>query len=187
MPKATLSGGPLVPLTKCFLKIPGLKLTNHTPQDRITFDILPDITDSKSATYNDATVMGRATPIKTYSHSDNRVISMQFHFIVTEHCDIVDNLEYLRGIQSAVYPRTKDIPTDSPYLPPVVCEIKCGEILGAKPLCVVLTTYSVKFQTDTAWDERTFLPYVIDVDTTWHVVYTTTDLPGQDRILTMGR
>ena len=183
MPKATSRGGPLIALDGCYLEIPGASFKSNS-RGRITFDVLPDITDSKSATYNDATVIGRATPIKTYSHSDNRVISMQMHFIITEHCDIRDNLEYLRAIQSCVYPREGE--GDAPYFPPVVCQLACGEILGTAPLCVICTTYSVKFQTDTAWDEPTFLPYVIDVDTTWHVVYTPQQLPGQERILNNG-
>ena len=186
MPKATSAGGGLVPLDKCYIRIPGFRSRATNGGDKITFDILPDITDSKNASYNDATVIGRSNPIKTYSHSDNRVISMQMHFVITDHCDIQDNLAIMRALQSCVYPR--EGVSDSPYRPPPVCQIRCGELLakGDAELCVVLTSVQTKFQTDVAWDDETFCPYALDIDTTWHVVYTPTNLPGQERILEKG-
>lgn len=146
---------------------------------------LPDISDSKSANYNDEPVIGRSFPLKTYSHSDNRSISLQIHLFITKPDDAVTNLEYLRALESCVYPR--DFVQSVPYQPPPVCQIFCGQLLGKDPLCVVLKQYSVKFPTDVAWDETYYTPWKFDVDTTWDVVYSSNALPGQERILAWGK
>jgi hypothetical protein len=54
-------------------------------------------------------------------------------------------------------------------------------------LCVVLRRYSVKLPTDVAWDEETYCPYKFDLETEWEVVYTSSDLPGAERIFSTGR
>jgi hypothetical protein len=113
---------------------------------------------------------------------------MQLHFFIVEPNDGLKNLKYLRAIQSAVYPRSGDSEAQTtPYRPPPVCKIKCGKLLGDEELCVILQSYSVKFPTEVAWQKDTFCPYRFDVDTTWIVVYTSIDLPFQDRIITSGR
>ncbi len=173
--KATTAGGSLQNIESCHITIPEF--------GSIELNVLPDITDGKSASYNDEVIIGRSFPIKTYSHSENRSISMQLHFIVTEESDIQKNLEYLRAIESAVYPRDGK---GAPYSPPPVCNIKCGRLLGDNAVCVILKSYSVKFPTDVAWDENTYVPYKFDVDTTWEVVYKSSELPGQSRIMTFG-
>ena len=145
---------------------------------------LPDISDSKSAAYNDEPIMGRSFPIKTYSHSENRTISMQIHLYVRKKADAETNLGILRALESALYPRDDNT---TPFLPPPVCRIKCGRLLADQDLCVVLKQYSVKFPPDVPWDEDTYIPWKMDVDTSWEVVYKSTDLPGQSRILNTGR
>lgn len=160
---------------KCKITIEG-----HT----INLKILPEISDAKRATYSDTTIIGRSSPIKTYSHSDNRVISMKLHFIVVEQEDIQRNIADLRAIASATYPRTGD-----PYKPPPVCVLDCGKGLGDEPLCCVLESYSVSFPTNVAWDKDTLLPYYFEISTNWHVVYSTSGsrgLPNQDRIMRTG-
>lgn len=154
----------------------------------IILNNLPDISDSKSAVYNGEGIIGRASPIHTYSHSAERTISMQLHFFIVEPNDGLKNLQYLRAIQSAVYPRRGDTGGELlPYRPPPVCRIRCGKLLGDEDLCVILQSYSVKFPTEVAWDEKTYCPYRFDVDTSWVVTYTTVDLPFQDRIVQSGR
>lgn len=145
---------------------------------------LPDISDSKTAVYNSEAIMGRSFPMYTYSHSADRNISIQLHYFVTEPGDAVENLQDLRWLQSAVYPRESK---DAPYLPPPVCQLKCGSLLATEAICVVLQSYSVKFPTEVAWDEDTFCPFRFDVDTSWLVVYTSSDLPYQSRIIKSGR
>lgn len=174
--KATQAGGDLIPINNCYIMVPGTG-------EPITFKILPEISDQKSAAYNDEPIIGRAFPLKTYSHSENRSISIQLHFVTIKRNDVETNLSNLRKIQSAVYPRSGG---GASFVPPPVCKIKCGEILAKRELCCVLRSYSVKFPTNVVWDEEKLLPMKFDVDTTWEVVYKNSDLPGNDRIVDLG-
>jgi len=181
MPAATIIGGSLVPIRDCYVTIP-----NGGDEFKLVFKVLPDISDSKTASYNDETVIGRASPLKTYSQSDNRTISMTIHMVVSSAEDVDYNLRAMRAIQSAVYPRKGQ--NGAPFVPPPVCRMKCGRLLAeGEELCVILKSYSVKFPTEIAWDESSYTPYKFDIDTQWDVVYTSADLPGQERIFTSGR
>ena len=143
--------------------------------------VLPDISDSKAAVYNNEAIPGRSFPLKTYSHSEDRIIGIQLHMVTDCDNRVYENLMYLRMLQSAVYPQPPN--NGIPYYPPPVCQIICGQLLGSQPLNAILKSYSVKYPTDQAWDESTFLPAKFDVDTSWEVVYKPTLLPGQDIIL----
>lgn len=180
MPKATNPLGSLVEIENCYINIPGA--------GKITMRILPEISDSKSASYNDEPLIGRSFPLKTFSHGENRVISMQLHYVVTSRADILNNLKELRWLESAVY--TRDSQSGLPFVPPPVCTVKCGEILAKEDLCVVLKSYDVKFPTNVSWDKdafNTLCPYQFDVNTQWEVVYMSSQLPGQNRIAQSGR
>ena len=197
MPKGTISGGSLRPINDCYIIIP-----IGREEYKIILDNLPEISDTKSANYSDEVVIGRASPLKTYSQSDNRSISMQLHFIISKPSDVVTNLRNLRAIQSATYPREGEGEGQdrSPFVPPPVCRIKCGKLLSDRgELCVILKSYSVKFPTEVSWhseemdedglnyvDEGYFTPMKFDVETTWDVVYSSSDLPGQERIFNLG-
>jgi hypothetical protein len=195
MPAATITGGSLIPLKNCYIIIPcedcfslrdfaGRYYKNN--EFTLELKVLPDITDTKSASYNDEIVIGRSSPLKTYSQSDNRAITMQIHMVVSEPGDINYNLMALRAIQSATYPQKGH--NGAPFVPPPVCRIKCGQLLSeGEELCVILKNYSVKFPTEVAWDEATFAPFKFDIETSWDVVYKSRDLPGQDRIFKLGR
>lgn len=181
MPAATIIGGSLVPIKDCYVVIP-----RESGEFTLNFKVLPDISDQKTATYNDETVIGRSSPIKTYAQSDSRSISMQIHMVVSSPDDVDYNLSAMRAIQSAVYPRKGH--NGAPFVPPPICRIKCGRLLAeGEELCVILKSYGVKFPTEIAWDESTYLPYKFDIDTTWDVVYKSAELPGQERIFTSGR
>lgn len=179
MPKATLPSGRLIEIEKCYIKISG----------RFIFmKILPDITDSKSATYNDEPIIGRSTPLKTYSHSDNRIISWTAHFIVQSELDFNKSnglLANLRLLESLVYPQDKKI---QPFTPPPILKIKCGDLLAVDELCVVLRSYSAKFPTNVPWadSKNGYTPYEFSVDLSFEVVYDSENLPGQERILDLG-
>jgi hypothetical protein len=180
MPRGTIPGGGLINISDCYIFIPNF--------GRIRLNNLPEISDSKSASYNDEPIIGRSFPLKTYSHSENRVIAMQLHFFVINRNDIALNLRYLRALESAVYPRDQQSGANAPFVPPPVCRLKCGNLLADKEeVCCVLKSYSVKFPTDVAWDEDDYLPHKFDVDTNWEVVYRSSDLPGQGRIIRTGR
>lgn len=181
MPAATITGGSLVPIENCYIIIP-----LERDEFKVIMSVLPEITDTKSASYNDEVVIGRSSPLKTYSQSDNRAITMTLHMVVSEPDDIEYNLRALRFIQSAVYPR--EGANGAPFIPPPVCRIKCGKLLSEnEELCVILKNYSVKFPTEVAWDEDTFTPFKFDIETSWDVVYKSADLPGQERIFAFGK
>lgn len=181
--KAT-NNGSLNPILDCEIKIPGAGVNGA--MGIIKLNNLPDISDSKSAVYNSEAIIGRSFPLYTYSHSADRSINIQLHFFIVNEDDGQRNLQSLRMIQSAVYPRDgADI--GAPFKPPPICTIQCGDLLAKKPLCAVLQSYSVKFPTEVAWDEVTLCPYRFDVDTNWLIVYTSSELPFQDRIVNYGR
>lgn len=190
--KATNNGSLApIPEDKCYIIIPGSELK----EEKIVLNNLPDISDSKAAVYNNEAIIGRSFPLYTYSHSADRTISMQLHFFVVDKNDVSLNLQYLRAIQSAVYPR-EGTAGGAPFVPPPVCVIRCGNLLGTKPLCCVLQSYSVKFPTEVAWSTNGggtpdtsdfFTPFRFDVDTQWLTVYSSVDLPYQTRIVRSGR
>ena len=188
MPSGIITGGALRPIKDCYILIPYNTQDNSilvgNPVFRLEMKVLPELSDSKSATYSDEPLMGRSFPLKTYSHSDNRAISMQIHMVVSSPEDINYNLRALRAIQSAVYPRHG---SNTPFLPPPICRIRCGRLLAEEELCVALKTYTVKFPTEVAWDEETFVPFKFDIDTSWEVVYKSSDLPGAERIFSVWR
>lgn len=177
--RATQRGsGALQELPDCYVNIPGATT--------ILLKSLPEIGDTKNATYNDEFVIGRSFPLKTYAHSDNRSITMTLQFYTVGDGDIAENLTYLRAIESACYPREGT--GGAPFIPPPVCQLKCGQLLGSSEICAVLRSYSVRFPTDVPWDvnQGTYLPYKFSVETSWEVVYETANLPGQERIFNGG-
>jgi hypothetical protein len=177
MPKATSPRGILSKIEQCYINIPGAK--------KIILNNLPDISDSKRAVYSHEGIIGRASPLVTYGYSDIRTVSLQLHFFVIEFNDIDRNLDSLRAIESALYPRSGN--SEAPFEPPPICQIKCGDILAKEELCVILDSCQVRIPTDTVLDEATLCPYKFDVDTQWTVVYTSSDLPEQSRIYRSGR
>jgi len=190
MPLATDSIGDLRRIDNCFIIIP----TPGGGTELVGFNNLPEISDSKSVSYSDEPIIGRTMPLKTYSHSENRVISTKIDFFITNNSasNTVPgsphyNLRKIRALQSACYPLNNQQGLGVPYAPPPVCKVSCGKILGEDALCVVMTNYSVSYPTDVAWDDVLMLPYKVTVDCSWHVVYNNAALPGQERILAEGR
>lgn len=191
MPKATTTNkGRLNPISNCWIEIPREDRSRNGSL-RIVMDNLPDISDSKSATYSDEVAIGRSTPFKNYSHSDNRTISWTCHFFTTSNStssgtNAKQILLYLRTLEACTYPMTKST-GGAPYAPPPICHIKCGKLLSEeKPICAILKSYSVKFDTSLPWDEESCLPYKIDVDLQFEVVYNQSDLPGAEHIMKFG-
>jgi len=199
MTKATLPSGDLIPIEDCFIRVPVPTGSTAANSQIIELKALPDISDSKSASYNDEPIIGRATPIKTYSHSDNRVISMTLHFFIVKEEDIQGNLETLRLLESIVYPRDPQN-RSTPFSPPPVCGLRCGDLLAKNiEVTAILKNYSVRFPTEVPWATseggvgsggnpgmQPYTPWQFDVSTNWEVVYTSERLPGQDRIIDTG-
>lgn len=174
--KATSAGGSLLTIEDCYIEIPIGDVVKT-----IYLNNLPEITIAKTSQFNDEVVQGRATPIKTYSHSDNKVITMQLHLISNSANEMRNNIENLRALESALYPRS-GLGMNLAYRPPPVCFIKCGEIFGKSGICVLLTSFSARMPTDLVWDRTTLLPRKVDVDLQWHAVYKPNNLPNQEKI-----
>jgi hypothetical protein len=178
MPSATDATGKLQPITQCTVNVPGA--------GTLTPRILPEISDSKSATYNDEPIIGRSFPVKTFSHSDNRTISMKWHIVIVDQATLTEAITQLKAFQSCVYPANGTV-GQTPYEPPSICTINCGIMTyagsGSNNLCVVLKSYSVSYPTDVAYDPTNFLPYKFDIDLVWDVVYATSGLPGNSMII----
>jgi hypothetical protein len=162
----------------CYIKIQGF-------QKQITMNILPDISDSKSVAYSDEDAIGRSTPFKSYKSSENRSISWTAHFIICYQNDAAELLQTLRIIEAAVYPM-QQATGGAPYAPPPICKLKCGSLLGQDEICAVMKNYSVKFDTSVPWDEDTLVPYKLDIDMQFDVVYNQSNLPGAEKILKDG-
>lgn len=177
---ASIVGGKLVPLEKCWLYIP-------SPGNGITIflDNIPDISDSKSTQFSDEPVIGRASPLKTYSYSDTRALSINFKLYSQTKTDILKNIQIFRAIESLAYPRKES--QGMPYQPPPVCKFVCGEFLGSEPLCVQLKSVSKRTTSDVPWDLEYYIPWKVELETTWDVVYSNNSLPGQERIFDYGR
>ena len=178
---ATLVGSDhLLPIKKCYIEIPIFAT-------KIIMDVLPDISDGKSASYNDETAMGRSMPFKTFNSSENRSISWTAHFIVSSSADFNRFITYIRTIEACTYPFTSAI--GLPFTPPPICKLRCGELLSSQEdndVSAVLKSYSVKFDTSVPWDEDTMIPYKIDLDMQFEVVYNQSNLPGAERIVKGG-
>jgi len=195
--KVTDGRGALRPIEKCYIRIPNL-IGEDFPDGKIIVDNLPDVSDTKSANYNEDGIIGRSSPLHTYSYSGTRQISINFHFFITKPGDGRKNLKCLRAISSCAYPRdggsgdkiTVGVANQgaAPFVPPPICQFRCGNLLAEEEeLCLILQNYSTSFPTEVAWDEETFCPYRFDVNTAWWVVYASEDLPSQSRIISSGR
>lgn len=180
MPRATESSGRLAVIPNCYIQ---------TSCGKICLRILPDISDSKGASYGSEVVIGRSSPLVTYSHSDANSLSTELHFMITTCEDIGDNLKYLRIIKSLVYPGASS--GTAPYTPPPVSRFVCGKLLGTESdvgVCVVLKNYSVRFPTEVAWeaesDDPSYLPYRFSISCQWEVVYPCSKLPTNCMVCT---
>lgn len=174
---ATDLNGRLQNIPNCYIIISGNQAGGN---ERIDFNNLPDLGDSKGASYDNTTAIGRASPIPAYSSSDARSISVSINLFVQDQSDCKKNLRILRRIQSAVYPRNGPV---APYFPPTLCKVKCGSLLSENELCCIMKDYNVKFPTDVPWDRETLCPYRMEISMTFEVVYASANLPNNQMIL----
>ena len=161
-----------------------------TTTDMILFEVLPEITENKAATYNDEMILGRSSPVKTFAHSDNRVITMTMNFVATHESDFIRYRQYLFAIGGAAHPRYLD-----GYAPPPVCKIKVGGILGSFPSGVDAVLRNYDFNTDPTafwWDRRAidsldrnaqYMSMRFSINTNWDVVYSYESLPHYHDVL----
>jgi len=180
MAKATEASGRLQKLAKCKIITPYKRDDDPGLAVEIELRVLPEITDAKGVTYQNEIIPGRASPVPTYGHSDARTISTELTFLIMTCDDIEENLRHLRTLESLAYPG--DGTGGAPYAPPAVCKFICGKLLGDGGVCVVLKSYSVRFQSDVAWDVETYCPYKFTVSCQWEVVYSCKSLPTNTKI-----
>jgi hypothetical protein len=160
--KATIPGGDLNPVSGCYIEV-GPEL--------IPMGILPDISDTKSVNYANENAIGRTAPFTLFANGELRSVSWTCHFIVKKKSDIQKYLGYIRTLQSACYPENQE------GHPPPICRLQCGKILSAESLCAVLKRYSIKFDTNVPWDETDLIPYKLDIDLDFDIVYDQSALP----------
>lgn len=178
--------GDLTAIPLCSLYIPTAK--DSQEGGVIQFYSMPTITDSKGAKYDPAPVIGRATPIMTYSSSEIRQISLDIPFIACKTSDFARNAKYLRWIASAAYPQKGK--NGCPYIPPPICVIKFGSFLwadGNTGICVSLDKYNVKNDPTVPSDPATLIPVKFTVSTSWQVVYASDELPNSELIVQLGK
>jgi len=186
--RATNGDGRLEKIEDCYLQSDLSANGNLYASDnsiQMYFDNIPDISDKKSAKYNDETGIGRAAPIKAYANSDNRNISVECHFFVQKKSGSRSAeaiMTTLRWLEAHVYPKR----ASAPYAPPPIMKIKCKDILAIPPLCVVMLDYNVKFDSQVPWDEETGCPYKVDVSLNFEVVYNSANLPFAEDIVVTG-
>lgn len=193
--KATELTGTLRDLSDCYISFPRIKLpaANSDPggvgppavrEVKIYMNILPDISDQKSAGYADEPAIGRSFPFKTFTNGENRTIGWTAHFVATKETDFELFLGYIRAIQSAVYPMEDG--GGAPFAPPPIARLRCGKLLSRdSEVCAVLKSYDIKYDPSVPWDERTYLPYKFDISMSFEVVYNQTNLPGSETIFRM--
>ena len=167
----------LTPIPKCDIKVGPITVPMYA---------LPDISDSKSASYADETGIGRSMPFKSYQWSDNRTINWTAHYVATSKSDIKDFLRDVRRLTSACYPQQG---TGTPFRPPPLCTLRCLGLMkltsAPSEIAAVMKSYSIKYDTSVPWDEETGLPYKFDVDMVFEVVLNQTALPT-DNLIALG-
>jgi hypothetical protein len=177
--KATLPGGRVNTLPDCSIDIPDYEF------GPVLFQSLPEIEDTKESNYEASDVIGRTQPFVTYRNSGFRKINMTMHYYVTDQNDISMIWSFIRALQSVVYPGPGD--QSVPYTPPAICQLSCGNIFNdindRNYICAVCTNVGVRYPVDYVWDETTYLPYRVDITTSWYAVYSPDELPGSDMIL----
>lgn len=188
----------LTPLPDCWIMLPG----SGFKDDKIRLFALPEITDTKEAIYSDQTVQGRSSPVKTYSYSSNRTISLIMHLYVTQNSDIERNLKIIRAISALAHPEYNNT-----YLPPRVAKLKCGRLISDDPdgANVILRSYEVTYETEVQWfwqdaiepeqlppgvfgppspgKQGTYMPLHVSIPTQWDVVYDWQKLPGHQDVI----
>lgn len=178
--KATLPSGELVPIPDCYIAIPALL------DEPIPMKIMPDISDSKSASYSNENAIGRSFPFTNFSNSENRTISWTAHFMVCVESDPEEIIGYMRAFEACTYPITQDT-SGASYNPPPICKLRCGQLLASEDdVCAVMKSYNVKFDPSVPMVEDSYIPYKLDIDLQFDVVHDQANLPGAHQIMDLG-
>lgn len=168
----------------CYITTP-IKISNggNYTQPYIFMYSLPSISDSHGASYAEESPPGRSVPIKIFDKGESRKIGWKISYYAWDKARSLEILNELRLLQSLTYPRTSTV---LPVIPPPTCKLYCGKLFGNDEISAILLSVSVSYPQDVSWDYDTLLPIAFDVDLQFEVVYSAEDLPGQDRILSIG-
>ena len=167
--------GDLYPIEDCWLQF--------GDGEKMPFYALPELQESKSVSYADQPIQGRAAPVKTYSYSENRTFGLTIHMYVTKTADIARNLGWIRKVAALAHPEY-----NGTYLPPRVARLRCGNLLGKNPNGepVVLKSYDISYDNSVQWyrnDDGDYMPLHVAISTQWDVVYSWSWLPGQADVM----
>jgi hypothetical protein len=178
--KATTDTGILRFIDDCYIQVGSLA--------PIGMYIMPEIQDSHGASYSVQNGIGRSLPAYTFGNGEARTIGWTIHLYADYPDRLLFNLQTLRIIESCTYPR---IGTGNlPFVPPSICKLKCGAVLGTYEIAAVLKNYNVTFPVDVQWSTNIpgygSIPYKFDITCQFEVVYDASQLPGAERIITDG-
>jgi hypothetical protein len=196
-------------LSDCYIKIPdfvGLRIFDIpilAGSYIIYMYTLPEISDQRDVQYGEQNGIGRSMPLKTFGQGGARIINWTATFVADTEERARSNLQRFRVLAACTYPR-KQIPGIS-YAPPYLLKLKCGKLLSGNisgssnnsedsgELCAILKSYNVKWPKDVPWQEYlpdtrevSYIPYKFDVSLVFETVYSSTNMPGAERIISNG-
>jgi hypothetical protein len=171
-------------------------------ESKIVMKTLPEISDQRDVQYGEQNGIGRSMPLKTFGQGGARIINWTATFVADTEEEAILNLQRFRVLASCTYPR-KQVDGIS-YAPPYLLYLKCGkllsgDIIGINPnvsippksesteeLCAILKSYNVKWPKDVPWQQITYIPYKFEVSLVFEIVYSSTNMPGAERIIMGG-
>lgn len=190
----------------CYIKVASANYGSNTNtntsssviQQGFWLTSLPELTWRKEASYNTQNIIGRSSPIISYSSSKSRTIEIVLHMHNPTYQDMIYNMNAVHYLASAVHPRYQ-----STYAPPPICTLACGSSQGGAPLTTttasgstrsantspfaylrfIMTSISQSFNSESVWDDVLMVPRNWDVQISGEVIYNYVNLPGSSDVL----
>jgi hypothetical protein len=145
---------------------------------------LPELTWRKEASYNTQSIIGRASPVVSYSSSKSKTLEIVLHMHSPTHQDLLNNLKATHYLAAALHPRYENT-----YAPPPICTLNCG-VGSPSPnnspftfLRFIMTSMSQTFASDSVWDETLMVPRMWDTQISGEVIYNYSSLPGASSVV----
>lgn len=175
------------PRVSCYLIIlPNDATSDETPVT-VKFQTMPErITDTKSAAFDDARIIGRSSPLKTYQFSSARKINLTLEFFASLESKDLDattngannvkkTVNTLRALVNPNY-------TSSVIQRPRKCLVRVGDNIALIGFCMHVT---VTYRGDYPWELNPYLAHYASVnlsfEDTGEKVYSFDDiLAGKD-------
>lgn len=172
------------PSDQCYILILPDMNDSNSVQYTVKFQTMPDkITDSKSASFNDAQIIGRSSPLKTYQFSSARKLSLTLEFFASlEEGDVgaktgnqaanevKAKVNMLRGLLNPNY-------GNKLISRPRRCMVRMGDSIGMVGFC---TSVQVVLRGDYPWELKPALAHHASVslvfEDTGEAVYSFDDI-----------